>query len=258
MSWFYDPCCLVPIAIPIIYYLIAGIVYVKKKSTRGFMLMVVFPLPIIFVSAVILYNGFRDPENYLDFLRVMIFLSAFVGIGVLGHCIHDRKERNWLLWIRLIAGSGLLLSPILILFPDYYSTVMLGAYLLCGGLLGIYGYISYYSGKKIGILYAYASIIYIVFMPLVAIAISSIYFEVAKDEFIYRRSPDRWVTCHLPALPLPPDEELGIPIVYTSGYLGLMGLVAAIRKSRLKARMKKDGIIPEGFEEIEKGEDDEE
>jgi len=35
-------------------------------------------------------------------------------------------------------------------------------------------------------------------------------------------------------------------------------LVASIRRSRLKARMKKDETIPEGFEEIEKGEDDEE
>jgi len=220
--------------------------------------MVIFPLPIIFVSAVILYNGYRDQKNYLDFLRIMVFLSAFIGIGVLTHCIYDRKERNWLLWIRFIAGAGLVLSPILILFPDYYSTIMLSTYLLCGGLLGIYGYISYYSGKKIGLLYAYTSIIYMVFIPLVAIAISSIYFEVAKDEIIYRRSPDSWVTCHLPALPIPTDEELGIPIVYTSGYLGLMGLVASIRRSRLKARMKKDETIPEGFEEIEKGEDDEE
>jgi len=257
LSGFYNSCFFYSIVVLIIFYIIAGIVYAEKKSTRGFMIMVVFPLPIIFVSAVILYNGHRDPEYYLDFLRIMVFLSIFLGIGVLAHCIYDRMERNWLLWIRFIAGAGLVISPILILFPDYYSTIMLCTYLLCGGLLGTYGYISYYSGKKIGLLYAYTSIIYIVFIPLVAIALSSIYFEVARDEIIYRRSPYRWVTCHLPAL-LIPGEELSIPIVYTSGYLGLMGLVASIRRSRLKARMKKDGTIPEGFEEIEKGEDDEE
>ena len=246
--------CLMP---PLFYYLIAGIIFKKKRSARPFILMVIFPLPIIFFSAYVFYKGFEDPEYYRFFVRSLTAVSVFTGVGVAFHCLLDIKKRDWLFWIRVGAIFFLLLGPLVILIPEFSDTVLLGSMLLSGILLGTYGYLAFYSGKRIGLLYAYASIFFVVIAPLISLAMARIYLESNRDELIYRRPYDGWVSCHLPAIPPIFTEDPDIPALATSGYLGLGIILQVVRKKLLEKKLKDAGTIPPEFYYIREGKDDE-
>jgi hypothetical protein len=128
-------------------------------------------------------------------------------------------------------------------------------FFLSGVLLGIYGFVTYYNGKKIGIAYTYFSIISMVILPIIVINIIEIYNEYIKDEIIYRRASRGWVTCHLPALPVFVEEDRFIESsVLTSIYAIMMGYLALARRERLKSKLKKQGVIPQEYYDILKKE----
>lgn len=249
--------CGICLFVPIIYYIIAGIWFKKQRSSRTFILLVIFPLPIVYISAYLFYNGFDDPENYRFLVTILTFASVFTGVGVAFHCLLDIKKRDGLFWIRAGAVIFLLFGPLANLFPAYQDTVLLGSMLISGILLGTYGYLSFYSGKRIGLLYTYASIFFVVLGPIIALGLSKIYLEATNDELLYRRSYYGWVSCHLPAIPPIFMEDPEIPALATSGYLGLGIILQIIRKKILEKKLKNAGIIPPEFYYIREGKDDE-
>jgi hypothetical protein len=234
-----------------------GIWFKKKRNARPFILLIAFPLPIVFISAYIFYNGFEDPENYRFLVNVLTSVSVFTGVGVVFHCIIDRKKRDVLFWIRASAVVFLLLGPLTILFPELNDTVLLGSMLISGILLGTYGYLGFYSGKRVGILYSYASIFFMVIAPIIALGLAKIYLEATKDELLYRRPYDGWVTCHAPAFPPFFFEDPDIPALATSGFLGLGIVLQIVRKKILEKKLKNAGVIPPEFYYIREGKDDE-
>ena len=40
------------------------------------------------------------------------------------------------------------------------------------------------------------------------------------------------------------------PLLFSAGYLGLMGIVAGIRKKALEKELRKEGLIPEEFDKV--------
>lgn len=249
--------CGICLFIPIIYYVIAGIWFKKQRNSRPFILMVVFPLPIVFFSAYAFYKGFEDAEYYRFLVTVLTSVSVFTGVGVAFHCLMDIKKRDGLFWIRAGAVVFLILGPLAIIFPENHDTVLLGSMLISGILLGAYGYLSFYSGKRIGLLYAYASIFFMVIGPIIALSLARIYLEATKDDLLYRRPYDGWVTCHAPAFPPFFYEDPEIPALATSGYVGLGIILEIIRKKILEKKLKNAGVIPPKFYYISEGKDDE-
>ncbi len=249
--------CGICLFIPIIYYVVAGIWFKKNRNSRTFILLVAFPLPIVFFSSYVFYNGFEDAGSYRFLVTILTSVSVFTGVGVVFHCLLDIKKRDGLFWIRAGAVVFLLLGPVAFIFPENHGTVLLGSMLISGILLGTYGYLSFYSGKRIGLLYAYASIFFVVIGPLIALSLSKIYLEATKDELLYRRPHDGWVSCHLPALPPIFTEDPEIPALATSGYLGLGIILQIIRTKILEKKLKNAGVIPPEFYYIREGKDDE-
>jgi hypothetical protein len=191
-----------------------------------------------------------DKNDYGFLLKTMMVLSFLGGFGVILHCIFDRKKIDWQFNVRVFAAIILILNPILILYQDLHG-LLIALYLFSGMLLGIYGFTNYYNGKKIGLVYIYASLIFMVFVAAIAFALVRMYSEFIKDEIIYYRARDGWISCHLPATPIfISQEEFQIPSIFALCYLGILGLLSAIRKDRLESRLRKEGIIPREFDEI--------
>ena len=120
--------------------------------------------------------------------------------------------------------------------------------------MGSYGYIKFYKGKKIGLVYGYLAILFFVVAPVVCMAISIAYFETLKDNVIYRRSSWGHESCHDIAFPIFVFQEGFIkPFLFSTGYAGIMGIVAAVRRKTLEKELRGEGLIPEDFDEVLKG-----
>lgn len=236
------------------------IYYVKRKEARRFIQIVVFPLPIALFIAIILFAYGGDVTSYNNLVSILIIISVVFGVLVLFHIIMDvMKKRSILIHVRLTASLILIFNPLLLYFPKAYW-LMIVFYVFCGILLGIYGYFTFYRGERHGLLYVYGSILFIIIAPIIALAITILYFEYIKDETIYRHAYYGWVSCHLPAGPTPVDlfgeKEIQYPALFSLGYLGFMGILSKIRKSYLQKKLKKNGTIPDEFDKIINSEED--
>ncbi|MBN1390506.1 MAG: hypothetical protein JXA22_07685 [Candidatus Thermoplasmatota archaeon] len=241
-------CFLMLLFSPLIYYAVAISIYFKKRESRAFMQMVVFPLPFVFLIGFLLYNGYEDPQYFRSLSYVLMAVSVFAGLGIIAHQLIDRDRKLLSLLTRIPASFLLLATPITMLEPELFLTVAPFSYVVIGALMGIYGYIRYYQGKKVGLLYAYCAILFFVAAPLVSLVISYIYFDMVKENVIYRRAYWGDVTCHDMAYPVIFfQEEFVKPLLFSSGYLGLMAIVSSVRRYVLREKMKKDGSIPKEF-----------
>ncbi|MEA3559584.1 MAG: hypothetical protein U9R75_10055 [Candidatus Thermoplasmatota archaeon] len=251
-------CCLLFLLSPIIYFATAIVIYFKKKEARGFIQMVVFPLPFALFVGMLLYGSYTEPENFRFLTHLLIGASIFAGIGVITHQLIDKDRKRLSMLTRMPASILLIGTPFLLLVPEIFAKVAPISYVIIGALLGIFGYIRYYQGKKIGLVYAYSAILFFVAAPLVSLVISYIYFDMMKDNVIYRRAYWGDVTCHDIGYPVIFfQEEFIKPFLFSSGYLGLMGIVAYIRKYLLKRKMGREGLIPKEYDEVLKGNLDE-
>ena len=240
--------------IPIIYIILCFFIYLKHKSARMFVQMVMIPIPIAIVTTFIILGIYGDEYGYEWLVRILTVSCVAMGMAVLLHTIIDMiRKKRFLIIIRLIAGLILITLPLMLLFTEYYY-LMIALLITDGVLLGIYGYFSYYKGEKHGLLYIYGSIMFMVIGPAIALMISIIYMENIKDELLYRRYEYGFVSCHDASAPIISDKkEFQLPFVFSFGYLGLIGLLNAIRKSRLRKHLKEKGIIPEDFDKIING-----
>ncbi|MBN1539449.1 MAG: hypothetical protein JW939_04835 [Candidatus Thermoplasmatota archaeon] len=244
-------CFLLVLFSPLLYYAVAIVVYFKKKESRAFMQMVVFPLPFVFLIGFLLYNGYENPEHFRELSYVLMAVSIFTGLGIITHQLIDRERELLSLLTRMPASFLLLATPITMLVPGLFLKVAPFSYVVIGALMGIFGYIRYYQGKKRGLLYAYSAILFFVAAPLVSLVISYIYFDMIKENVIYRRAYWGDVTCHDIGYPVIFfQEEFIKPFLFSSGYLGLMAIVSSVRKYLLREKMKKDGTIPKEFFEV--------
>lgn len=246
-------CCITLFPVLVVYYVVSIIYFVKHKSARRFMLLIGFPLPFAMTLASILFIYGEKLETYETLVRLLIISSVASGMAVLFHCLWDiRKSESFLLIIRLVASFILFLNPLLLYYPSY-KWLMISLYLVSGILLGIYGYITYYKGKKHGLLYTYVSIFFMVLAPVISLAIAILYMKYFKDELLYRYT-ERWVTCHEPGGPSAVDvlgeKAFMYPAIFSFGYLGFLGLLNEIRKAMLERKLMKDGTIPNEFHEI--------
>ena len=128
---------------------------------------------------------------------------------------------------------------------------MLALFFIAGIIIGVYGFTDYYNGNKIGLLYVYSSIVFMIIVPVIALAIIKLYSTYISDEIIYKRAYDGWVSCHLAAAPTLLDQESFVfPTIFSAGYTGFIGILTAIRKDLLEKKLKKEKIIPKEFDEI--------
>ncbi len=247
------------IFLSIIYYLICALIYRRTKSlrTRKLFHLLVFPLPVAFLLGVHLYSFTQDGDlhDYEELVNLLVALSVCLGGGVLAHAFLDRKKTDALLAARLAAGAVLLGAPVLAIDPDL-EFLTVGLYLLAGSCLGVYGFSSYHQGKGTGLVYIYLSLLFMAVVPLLALAIVSIYRDQhSPDELIVLRGHfDPYpVSCHAPYFPPPPgaaSEDTWMPAAFISFYLAFMGLLATLRRQKLRKVVTKEGLIPEEFNQI--------
>jgi hypothetical protein len=251
-------CFAMIILIPLVYYGIGIHYYLKRKDYRPFLQLIIFPIPIMAFAGVMVYGILEDPDNFDIAIRVFLFATIPIGIGILAHQGYQRDLSRLSLITRTPASIILILSPLFLINPDLLKTYGTISFMLAGTLLGTYGYIIYYKGKKVGLIYGYMAILFFVLAPLVCMAISIAYFELLKDNIIYRRSDWGRVSCHDIGLPIFFfQDELIRPILYAAGYTGIMGVIAAIRKNALEKKVRKDGLIPKEYDQILEGKGDE-
>ena len=235
-----------------LYYIIAMALYFRKPEFRRFMHIIVIPLPIaMLITYFFLPEHYTSRPPYYEILaQIVVGLSLFAGIGVLFHCYMDRVKADWLLKIRLVAAILLIINPLLLFYPDIYLLTIV-SYLAAGTLLGIYGFITYYKGQNIGIIYVYFSLAFMVIVPAISFALAMIYFNNIEPDIIYRSAWDGIVTCHLPAMPLiPKPEAFETASIFSAGYAGFIAILTDIRLTRLRKKMESEGTITNEFLEI--------
>lgn len=240
----------------IIYYPIAISLYFRKERRQRFFHSIFFPLPIvIYVGSLVIEEA--DEGNFDTLARSLIFVSSFIGLGVLVHCYLERKSREPLFIIRMIASIILVANPLLLYFPVYYP-VMIGLFFFSGFLLGFYGNIAYSSGKQVGLVYIYASIIFMVLIPAFTYALSQVYTDFVDKIVVYRRAPDG-MSCHsLPGDPIiPPWESFKTPFLFSSLYAGIAMVQGRIMRWWLVRDMTGKGKLPQEFLDILKSRDPE-
>jgi len=243
---------------PFVYYGLAIHYYIKKKELRTFLQLVIFPIPIMAFIGFILYESFKDP-SFFD-LTSKIFLGATipVGIGIIAHICYERDRSLFTLLTRLPASCILIMTPLFLLHPELLDTFGILSFTIAGVLMGTYGYVTFYKGRRIGLIYGYLAIIFFVIAPVVCIAISIAYFELLKDNIIYRRSNWGESSCHDIGFPIFFIREGFIrPFLFATGYTGIMGIVAAIRKKTLEKRVRRERLIPKEFDRVLEGKGDE-
>ena len=241
----------------VLYFIPTVTLYVFVKKLRQFILLVLLPVPIAIVTASIFYYYRNDYELYKSIIKYLVLITVLIGGLVLLHTIFDfRKKKLFQLFIRLLASIILILNPLMINTPDYYW-LMIGLYIVSGLLLGVYGYSAYYEGKKIGLLYIYVSVLFIIVVPVISLAIMKIYDRYIQDEIIYRGVVDLWVSCHLPVMPRESPgptflerKEVQYPLIFSIIYFGLVSIMASIRRYRIKRKIKHAGVIPSEFDDI--------
>lgn len=249
-----EACFLIFLLSPFIFYGIAIYLYSNKKELRTFLQMVIFPLPIVVIIGFFLYEMFQDPDLYQDAVKVVIWFSVPVGIGIIGHIIYEKDLSRFSFLTRVPAAILLIAAPFLVLEPEILEIAGPVVFGVAGALMGTYGYIKFYKGKKIGLVYGYLAILFFVVAPVVCMAISIAYFETLKDNVIYRRSSWGSESCHDIAFPIFVFQEGFIkPFLFSTGYIGIMGIVAAVRKKTLEKELREEGLIPEEFDEVLKG-----
>ncbi len=244
-------CLLLILASPFIYYGVAINYYLKNKEARTFLQLVVFPLPAMVFISFLLYELFKSPGHYDKLINILIWITVPIGLGIIVHAIFEKDLSRFSFLTRIPSALILMFIPFLIFEPDLFEMIAPWAFAVAGALMGIYGYVKFYKGKKIGLLYGYLAIFFFVAAPLICMAISIAYFEIAKDNVIYRRSSWGSESCHDVAFPIFILEEGFIkPLLFSAGYLGLMGIVAGIRKKTLEKELRKEGLIPEEFDKV--------
>lgn len=245
---------LVPICVSVLlfYYMISIVIYFTQAKNKEFFQMVIFPLPIAIIVLFFYYVSF-DLDNTNEFnmmATLLITISVMAGAFILYHCFLDHSKRDRFFYGRLLTSIILILTPLLLYSPDYVS-FMMGLYLICGISLGIYGFHIYFTDKKIGLLYVYTSLVFMVIIPIISFTVAKLYLDNFEPEIIYRRARDNIVTCHLPAPSIIPGPEgFQISILFSGLYIALFGVLSAVRKNRLKKRLKRNGVIPGEFYRI--------
>ena len=230
----------------LIYYPVAIIRMVRLPERKQFYHAVVFPLPILLLFGAWVMDEANE-ENFDSIARYLIFISSVIGLGVMAHCFLERKSREQLFQLRLLAASIMLMNPLLLYFPDLYS-VMLTMFFFSGILLGFYGNVALRSGKSVGLAYIYSSAIFMVLMPAITYALSGVYADFVDKIVIYRRAPDG-MTCHsIASTPVvPPWESVKIPLIFSSLYTGIIMAQGRIMRWLLVRNMRGKGKIPEDY-----------
>jgi len=233
-----------------LYYAISILAYHQYPSMRRFLLLVIFPLPIALFLGYLLSTYENSENGHEIVIMLLVFISVAVGSAVLSHCLMDLRRKDIWLFLRIIAASMLFITPLLLWFPEFFWAIT-ALFFIIGILFGIYGYFTYYSGKDIGLAYLYGSILFMVIAPVISLIIIRIYNEAMQDEIIYRHSQVYEVTCHQAAIPNPFEEEgFQLPMFFSFGYIGLVGILTGIRKTVLERNLKEKEVIPKEYYEV--------
>jgi hypothetical protein len=234
------------------YYLFTIMFYFIHSKNKEFFQMVVFPLPVAFIM-ILIYFLFFDVNNvdeYRTMVIILIAISVMAGMFILYHCIIGKQKKDLLFYGKVITSIILILTPLLLYSPSL-APVMIFVYLICGISLGVNGYLKYQSDKRIGLLYVYTSLVFIVIIPAIAFTVTKFYQDNLEPEIIYRRARDDIVTCHLPATPIIPGPEgFHLSVLYSGLFVFLFSVLSSARKAKLQKQLKKNGVIPYEFYKI--------
>jgi len=240
--------CSEPCILPLVGFLglMIFLFYTHRKKPE-LILSLVLPLPIYFIVGIVLYTYANSIDTYEYAVVALVVMSSFCGLVVLFHSILEFNDKNWMLYIRIISGTILLVNPLILLVPDRMWLIVV-SFVVCGIMLGFYGYYSYYQGKKIGLVYLFGSAFFMIFAPIISLAIMELYKTTIQDVIIYRRSDFHQVSCHDVAFVL--TEEVSSAATTTSLYIFFLVIIAAIRRNLLSVKLRKRKVIPKEFDEI--------
>jgi len=234
----------------LVYYFVILMIFSRKDIWDTRFHYVLFPLPLAFFIGLMIYDD-ANKGDIEGLVRSLIFLSSFLGIGVLVHCYIDRGSNDPLFYLRIVPAIILIFNPLLLYYPDYIS-LMIGLFLFSGIMLGTYGSLTVNSGKRYGFVYVYISIIFMVIVPVIAFTIAKVYTDFVDKEILYRRTGYGQATCHAPYIPpvVPRREVIMVPLGFSSIYLAFIGILVKMRKWKLQKAFQRKGIIPDEFQEI--------
>ena len=236
----------------VLYYMIATVRYFYGGKNTEFFQMVIFPLPIavLLVFIYLFYFYLESITEYNIMVAILITVSVFVGMFILYHCFLDTKKRDRSFSARLLTAVILIITPLLFYSPDYISFMTI-IYIICGIVIGTFGFSIYLSDKRIGLLYVYTSLVFIVIIPIISYTVTKFYLDNFEPEIIYRRARDDFITCHLPAAPIIPGPDgTGLLMLFTGMYVVMIGALTSKRKNRLEKNFRNQGVIPEEYYEI--------